>query len=211
MLFQKAGLEPPLAEWTVLMPSRASATGSTGRCSNWCELAKLGPAATIQARVGSTHHPLCRALVDFPALEEPRLSIKANLLPSGVPEFCLAVGGAALVQAHAGNGIVMGHFLDELPKDRADANVSEWRRLAAKFQGGAVVTRCPAAWRTAAFVWGPPRGDGWLMGAVKEKFDPARDIQSGVRAVCGVAAGFSLRRLEARECRGLKPAATIFI
>jgi len=177
LLFEKAGLEAPPSDWTVLIGVEGITEAVHWQVQQLVrELVELGPGATIQARVGCTNHPLCRALVDFPALEEARLSIRANLLPSGLPEFCRGVTGpgpeSPMLQAHAGNGIVIGHFLMDVTKERAEAIVSSWRELARKFQGSAVVTRCPISWRTRPFVWGPPRGDAWLMRAVKEKFDP---------------------------------------
>ena len=51
------------------------------------------------------------------------LSLKANLLPSGLPDFCRAVGTEPLLHAHAGNGIVLGHFLGEVTMERANTLV----------------------------------------------------------------------------------------
>jgi glycolate oxidase FAD binding subunit len=188
MLFQKAGLEAPTSPWTVLIGVEGS-----GEAVHWQvqqlvrELADLGPAVALQARVGCTNHPLCRALVAFPALEEATLTLKANLLPSGLADFCRAaseVGGQRseiepLLQAHAGNGIVLGHFLGDLTHEQAEAIVTSWRTLALKCQGSVVVTRCPILWKTPGFVWGPARGDFWLMRAVKERFDPRRIFNPG--------------------------------
>ena len=63
--------------------------------------------------------------------------------------------------------------------------VNSWRDQARKFQGNVAVTRCPPVWRSPAFVWGPGRGDAWLMRAVKEKFDPRRLFNPG-RFVDGI-------------------------
>ena len=176
LLFQKAGLEAPRSAWTVLIGVEGVAEAVHWQIQQLeHELAELGLAAPTRVNIGG-NHPLARVLADYPALAEARLSIKANMVPSGLPEFCLSVAATGpespLLQAHAGNGIVMGHFLADLTKETAEAIVIAWRDAAKRFHGSAVVTRCPTSWRTPGFVWGPPRGDAWLIRAVKEKFDP---------------------------------------
>jgi FAD/FMN-containing dehydrogenase len=42
-----------------------------------------------------------------------------------------------------------------------------------------VVLRCPAAWKQAVSVWGPPRGDVALMRTIKDKLDPRRIFNPG--------------------------------
>jgi glycolate oxidase FAD binding subunit len=180
VLFQKAGLEAPSSSWIILVGFEG-----TGEAVHWQvqqlvrEVGDLGLDGTLQARIGCTAHTLCQALVEFPVLEGAVLSLKANLLPSGAAEFCRLAGAEALLQVHAGNGIVLGHYLGDLPQERATRIVNTWREQAGKFQGSVVVTRCPPALQSPAFVWGPGRGDAWLMRAVKEKFDPRRLFNPG--------------------------------
>jgi glycolate oxidase FAD binding subunit len=179
-LFQRAGLEAPSTSWVVLIGFEG-----TGDSVHWQvqqlvrEMAELGLDGTLQARIGCTSHRLCQALVEFPVLEDAVLSLKANLLPSGLPDLCRVIGTEPLLQIHSGNGIVLGHFLGDLTLERAATIVNSWREQARKFEGSVVVTRCPAAWKSTEFVWGPGCGDAWLMRAVKEKFDPRRMFNPG--------------------------------
>ncbi len=59
------------------------------------------------------------------------------------------------------------------------------RDLAGAGQGHVIVLRCPSGWKDAGLVWGPPRGDVWLMRKVKEQLDPRRLFNPG-RFVDGI-------------------------
>jgi glycolate oxidase FAD binding subunit len=144
--------------------------------------------AGLEARAGATAEPLLQALIEFPASVEAGLTFKAALLPSATGAFCreaAALPERLLLQAHAGNGIVIGHAAPDLTKERAAAMLKKLRALAAAAQGHVTVLRCPSAWKDASFVWGPPRGDVWLMRKVKEQLDPRRLFNPG-RFVDGI-------------------------
>jgi glycolate oxidase FAD binding subunit len=129
----------------------------------------------LEARVGSPALPLWQALVEWPGREPGLLTFKANLLPSVTADFCRQVSALAdglLLQAHAGNGIVVGHAPTGLTLDRAAALVKELRQRAAAGGGRVVLLRCPTAWKETLSVWGPPPPDLWLMHAVKQQLDP---------------------------------------
>jgi hypothetical protein len=124
--------------------------------------------------------PDAEALRDFQLLAESplspasRLTFKANLLPSAVAAFlqtARALKGAVLC-AHAGSGIVIGHLTDDLTLDRARTMLKTLQDAATAAQGNLILFRCPPAWKRELPVWGSPRGDGWLMRAVKDKLDP---------------------------------------
>jgi glycolate oxidase FAD binding subunit len=142
----------------------------------------------LEARAGATAEPLLQALIAFPASLEAGLTFKAALLPSVTGAFCreaAALPERLLLQAHAGNGIVIGHAAPDLTKERAAAMLKKLRALAAAAQGHVTILRCPGAWKDAAFVWGPPRGDVWMMRKVKEQLDPRRLFNPG-RFVDGI-------------------------
>lgn len=122
-------------------------------------------------------HRLTEATLDSSA----SLSFKANLLPSGVAGFLLAARASEgmTLQAHAGNGIVIGHVSGDLTLDRARTILTKLQDLAAASQGHLVVLRCPPEWKRELPVWGRPRGDAPLMRAVKERLDPRRLFNPG--------------------------------
>jgi glycolate oxidase FAD binding subunit len=154
---------------------------------------ELSGVCSLEVRIGATALPGCHALGEFllPTDWEDRegsLSFKVNLLSSATADFCVradALPARPLLQAHAGNGIVIGHAGPGLSLRQAQDMVNGLRELAVKGQGHVVVLRCPAAWKKAISVWGPPPGDIALMHAVKEKLDPGHLFNPG-RFVDGI-------------------------
>jgi glycolate oxidase FAD binding subunit len=125
---------------------------------------------------------LWQGLVEFPAHSGARLTFKANLLPSATAAFCqraTALSDTLLLQAHAGNGIVIGRVHGDLTLDRAQTMLMELQEAAAAGQGNLILPRCPPEWKKDLPVWGRPRGDGWLMRAVKDQLDPKRLFNPG--------------------------------
>jgi glycolate oxidase FAD binding subunit len=122
------------------------------------------------------------ALTDLPLWPEAVLTFKANLLPSALADFCIeanALPDGLALQAHAGSGIVIGHAPGTLTRERAPAMLTLLQQRAVAAQGNVVVQRCPPAWKADLNVWGAPRGDAWLMRAVKEKLDPGDRFNPG--------------------------------
>jgi glycolate oxidase FAD binding subunit len=110
------------------------------------------------------------------------LTFKANLLPSSVGTFCwqaAALPQRLLLQAHAGNGIVIGHAERDLTLPQAQAMLKNLQETVAAGQGNMILLRCPPAWKRELPVWGARRGDVWLMRKVKEKLDPHRLFNPG--------------------------------
>jgi glycolate oxidase FAD binding subunit len=131
---------------------------------------------------GTASEPLWRALVDLPAHSQACFAFKANLLPSATAEFCRLAADwpePVLLQAHAGNGIVHGQTDGSLPLDVVRERLLALQEAAVTARGNLIVTRCPPQWKTVLPIWGRPRGDGWLMRAIKEKMDPRRIFNPG--------------------------------
>jgi glycolate dehydrogenase FAD-binding subunit len=129
-----------------------------------------------------------KALADFPVQAAGPLTLKANLLPQATASFCSRVaefGDDVLLTAHAGNGIVIGHFTGGLTVEQAKPMLTTLLDAAAAAEGNVVLLRCPPAWKRELPVWGWPRGDASLMRAVKEKLDPQRLFNPG-RFVDGI-------------------------
>jgi glycolate oxidase FAD binding subunit len=128
----------------------------------------------LDIRVGQAAEGLWKALIDLPARSDARLSFKANVLPRAVAVFCRLAAelpDGLRLQAHAGNGIVIGHAGESLTLERAGTMLT---LLLAAFEakGNVILLRCPADWKRSLPVWGRPRGDLWLMRRVKDKLDP---------------------------------------
>jgi glycolate oxidase FAD binding subunit len=142
----------------------------------------------LEARLGATAESLWQSLVEFRASAEAVLTFQAAILPSTTAAFCQQAARlpeGLLLQTHAGNGVVIGHAGPGLTQERAAAMLMKLRELAGASQGHVIVVRCPSAWKDAGFVWGPPRGDVWLMRKVKEQLDPRRLFNPG-RFVDGI-------------------------
>jgi glycolate oxidase FAD binding subunit len=132
---------------------------------------ELGCMFPVEGRVGCTGSPLDEAAVEDLGWQGATLTLRANTLPSRIVAFLASLDGgesAAHLHAHAGNGIVVGHYAD-VTADQATALVRRWRESAG---GPVVVVRCPTEWKRTLDVWGPPRGDAPLMREVKRRFDP---------------------------------------
>jgi glycolate oxidase FAD binding subunit len=133
-------------------------------------------------RVGAASDALWQALTELPAWGDAGLTFKANLLPgatAGFVEQAAALLDGLVLQAHAGNGIVIGHAPGALTRDRALAMLTLLQPIAVAAQGNIVVVQCPSAWKSALPIWGAAREDAGLMRAVKEKLDPGNVFNPG--------------------------------
>lgn len=145
------------------------------------ELSAANPAA-LDTRTGSAVDPLWRALTEFALCPGARLTFKANVLPGTTSAFCWQAAELPqrlLLQAHAGDGIVIGHADSDLTLPQAQAMLKTLHDFARPGQGNVILLRCPAAWKKELPVWGMVRDDIWLMRAIKEKLDPRRLFNPG--------------------------------
>lgn len=129
----------------------------------------------LDVRFGSAADPLWKALVEFPLRPDASLSLKANMVSSATASFCLRVADLVpgiQIQAHSGNGIVIGHLMDNLTLEAAREILSQIQTWATAGQGNVVVLHCPAEWKRDLPIWGVTREDAWLMRIVRERLDP---------------------------------------
>jgi glycolate oxidase FAD binding subunit len=130
---------------------------------------ELGCSHPVEARIGCTGATVDRALVEDLAWPGATLTLRASTLPSRAVALLQAMDAdGCRLHAHAGNGIVVGHY-GAMSLEQATTLVRRWRELA---RGAVVVVRCPTEWKRTLDVWGPPRGDAPLMREVRRRFDP---------------------------------------
>jgi glycolate oxidase FAD binding subunit len=180
-----SGKDLPTSAWVVLVGFEENEEAVRWQVQQ-LQQESAGAAQTVWT--GADVDPLWRGLADFPHRSESALTFKANLLPSATAGFCRETAGLCerlLLQAHAGNGIVIGHVDGDLTLELAREILNPLLAAATAAQGNLVILRRPTAWKTVLPVWGSPRCDHWLMRIVKEKLDPGNLFNPG-RFVDGI-------------------------
>ena len=146
--------------------------------------------------LGTSCDDFWQSLTDFdsPFDQEARLldeifSLKASVPPQALGELIrLALRSHEdwEIVAHAGNGIVRFQRQDDSSnRDVVLEASSEVRRIVAELGGHSIIDQCPTEWKSDLDVWGPPRGDFWLMKRIKESLDPDNIFNPG-RFVAGI-------------------------
>jgi FAD/FMN-containing dehydrogenase len=148
-------------------------------------------AAPMESADGELASEIGSALVENQSL--PGITFKANFRSSAAVQFLDELSGEPIpwgLQVHAGNGVAYGHALPpptlDTQKQWTDPcmagvrdSLARLRSLAVRSQGNLVVQRCPTDWKSEIPVWGEPRGDAWLMRAIKRKLDPHNVLNPG--------------------------------
>jgi glycolate oxidase FAD binding subunit len=114
------------------------------------------------------------------AAEEP-LTFQANLLPSRTVEFVdRAAQAGVAVQAHAGNGIVIGELPDGVTTAAGAAEIiAPLRQLARSHRGNLIVLDCDATWKRELRVWGDAEPSWPLMKRLRDQLDPLGRLNPG--------------------------------
>jgi glycolate oxidase FAD binding subunit len=137
---------------------------------------------------GPESNPIWHALTHVMADSESAITFQANLLSSATADYCRFLNdqeSRPRLQAHAGNGIVIGHFGPDLQMEAAKTFFDHALTAAQSQQGNLVLLKCPPDWKKVLPIWGAQRGDTWLMRAVKNKLDP-RGVFNPGRFVDGI-------------------------
>jgi glycolate oxidase FAD binding subunit len=150
----------------------------TGRLHDeWCELGIEAPITIGDAA------DFWKKLVDFPAVGNSPLVLKASLVPSGVTPFIDSLrklDPQVSIQSHAGNGIVIAR-LATFPKEGLSRSlVGNLQPAAAAQHGSLLILANPSGSEmTHQSVWGGLDAPFTLMSAVKQKFDPKNILNPG--------------------------------
>ena len=121
------------------------------------------------------------SLTEFQCVSDDPLTFQANLLPSDTMEFAeRATQLGVAVQAHAGNGIVIGTLPDQaVTVEKAAEIVNPLRAFASQNRGNLVVLYCENDWKRHIRVFGEPESSHHLMQQVKNAFDPHHLLNPG--------------------------------
>jgi glycolate oxidase FAD binding subunit len=106
--------------------------------------------------------------------------LKANVLPSQCAAMALAMGEnpEAVVHAHAGNGIVHGHFPAET-LEKASQTIHAFLKLASDGNANVIVQRCPSEWKPRLPVWGRETSDRKQVRTILRTLDPQGKFNPG--------------------------------
>jgi glycolate oxidase FAD binding subunit len=170
----------PDAPWTVVVGIEDGVDSMSWQVRQLMQEAPPAGFRGLDIRAGAAGQSLWQALVEATDGPIARLSFKANLLPSATASFCLqAASGDVRLHAHAGSGIVHGHFVSDLTLASAQEILKGLSNAAAAARGNLILPRCPSEWKRTLAVWGARRGDASLMREVKAKLDPNNLFNSG--------------------------------
>jgi glycolate oxidase FAD binding subunit len=137
------------------------------------ELAPFTPHAIVPL-AGDDATKLWFALAEFQVPSDDPLTFKANLLPSRTLEFVNeAARAGCAVQAHAANGIVIGHLPDSVTSIAAARTLLDGLRgLARKSLGNLSIVHCDESWKDELPLFGDPEPAWSLMRTLKRQLDP---------------------------------------
>jgi glycolate oxidase FAD binding subunit len=144
---------------------------------------ELKPAAsTGVARLTDTQTTsLMQALAEFQAAGDDPVTFAASILPSRVMAFLDdASKRGVTLQAHAANGIVIGHLPDGCVTAAAAKEIlAPLRRMAESAGGSLTVWNCDDAWKPTLNVSGSARpAQGWMR-EIKTALDPHGVLSPG--------------------------------
>ncbi|RMG36138.1 MAG: FAD-binding oxidoreductase [Planctomycetota bacterium] len=144
------------------------------------ELAELTPSAEIRV-IADRSERLLEALTEFRVSADALLTLRASLPSSCVVAFMREAERLGLsAQAHAADGIVVGHVDDDgQTVDDLRAIVRRLRALAVRAGGGLIVEYCPDHWRLALSTWGRLPLYWPVMCRIKQQLDPAGILGPG--------------------------------
>lgn len=141
-----------------------------------------------KTRDGSEGEAIWNALAEFPLNAPGEVSFKANLLSERTLPFVEALhkrSPSVQLQAHLGNGIVLGHLPEWTPREECEKLLNETLEAARQATGNLTLLKCPPEWKATLPVWGASTPDRGLMKKIKHELDPKGIFNPG-RFVDGI-------------------------
>lgn len=134
--------------------------------------------------IGAAADPLWDRLRDFSISAKSCVTFKASLPPSRTCEFLRLANEAGITaQAHAGNGIVIGHLSERVSNaDQAVAAIKPFGDLVRSCGGYLSVLRAPIGWPTLDVVADSWAGSLAWTERLKRQLDPHNLLNPGVMA-----------------------------
>ena len=170
-------VELPVEDWVVVVGFEDNAASVAWQLDRLT--IELGRTDLVFVQ-GEATAPLWSALVDVHAAELGPLTFLANLKPSAALGFVAGIDPARwAIQAHAGNGIVRGHWIGDGSLETIAPEIERLRAEAVHLGGNLTLPRCPTDWKAQLQVWGQPRGDWAISARIKQALDPNNLLNPG--------------------------------
>ncbi len=121
------------------------------------------------------------ALTDYQAASDDPLTFQVTIPPSKVSALMeLGTGLGCALQAHAGNGIVIGHLPDRCTSaEQALEALRPLLKLVAGCGGAFSILACDDSWKTTLPVFHPFPASWKLMRGIKQALDPQGILSPG--------------------------------
>ncbi len=122
-----------------------------------------------------------QALTEFQTASDDPLTCQISVLPSRTAQILDQASKLGFaVQAHAGNGILIGHLPDHYAEAQSAAAIMRQLKASVETVGGAVlILNCDPAWKTQMQSIATPPAELVLHQRLKAAFDPAHVLSPG--------------------------------
>lgn len=171
----------PATPWIIMVGFEESEASVNWQIQQLMRELGQGQVQGLQAIVGKTGDPLWAGLVETDSHSLAPVHFKANLLPGDIASFCCKATElvpAIQLRAHAGNGIIHGHF-NSSSMEQARTILEQLTSQAVASQGNLMILQAPLEWKPHLALWGRPRGDLALMRQIIHRLDPKRLFNPG--------------------------------
>lgn len=139
------------------------------------------PTSNVAIFSGETADRFWQALTEYQAASDDPLTFQVSVLPSRVTKIIEQAGVEGIaVQAHAGNGILIGHLPDRCSDAPAASELlTRFKQTVNEHQGSFSLLNCDAEWKPQLMSFCTPVPELELHRRMKQAFDPANLLSPG--------------------------------